>query len=158
MSLSDNEYQNALAFLEQALNDSGLSWITTQVEEEIRFGKMTTRRVSARPDAPEDLALPGLSDARRRRVQIPATREYTAREKLEILCRAIEQAIVATADMQIALRSRLNRMDNAWVGVRLVRSDMGDRPDVEISASGDAQQEERVRQLHGLLNTLKEMM
>lgn len=158
MSLSDNECRQAFAFIEQMLNESGLRWLTSQVAEEIRFGKMTTRRVTATLDVPEDVAIPGLSDAHRRRVQIPATREYTPRERLGILCTAMEQAVIAPADMQTAIRARLSRALPEWDGLRLVRTDAGERPDLEIDRTSDEQYQGSVAQLRQLLKTLRESM
>ncbi|MDR3749028.1 MAG: hypothetical protein P4M04_12885 [Acidobacteriota bacterium] len=155
MSLSDNECLQAFAFIEQLLNDSGLRWVTSQVAEEIRFGKMTTRRVNAPLDVPEDIAIPALSDSHRRRVQIPATREHTPRERLEILCTAMEQAVIAPSEMQMAIRSRLDRVLPEWDGLRLVRTDAGERPDVEITRTLDEQNQDNVARLRELLNTLR---
>src|SRR5581483_8500290 len=121
--MTADECREAFAFLEGALNDYGLSWVTTQVAEQIRFGKTTTRRVTSRPDVPEDLAVPDLFDNRRRGVQIPGTQEYTDRERLQMLSTAIEQTFIAPLEMEAALRNRLDRTDSKWSELRLVRTD-----------------------------------
>lgn len=156
--MTAEEHRQAFAFLESALNESGLSWVTNQVAEQIRFGKTTTRSVRSRPDVPEDLAIFELSDKRRRQVQIPATQEYSDRERLEILCSAIEQALIAPIEMEATLRARLDRTDPSWTELRLVRTDAGDRPELVIGRKPDQQTARNIGQLHGLLKMLRQMI
>jgi|GEM_PF-6151453 len=156
--MTADECREAFAFLEGALNDYGLSWVTTQVAEQIRFGKTTTRRVTSRPDVPEDLAVPDLFDNRRRGVQIPGTQEYTDRERLQMLSTAIEQTFIAPLEMEAALRNRLDRTDSKWSELRLVRTDAGDRPDLVVGRTPDPQTTRNVGHLHRLLAMLREMM
>jgi hypothetical protein len=84
------------------LDEKNLSWIVTQIEDQIRQGKPATRRVKElrlssyrtdlSPRFPSDEVLrPG------REVQFRATEEYTDTERLELMLSAIRQAIVSTA-------------------------------------------------------------
>jgi hypothetical protein len=90
------------------LDERKLTWVTEQVQEQIRVGKPLMRRVKelkpTRQVSPRDTRLfddealrPG------REVQFRATEAYTASEQLQLLLSAIEQAVVQTAAIEKAV-------------------------------------------------------
>ena len=97
-------FSEAFARLVSMLNEKELNWIVSQVEEQIRLGKPSTRRVKELKVNHSDftfLVQPRTSKNLQpgREVQYPATEEYTDSERLELLLSAIHQALVSTASV-----------------------------------------------------------
>ena len=83
--MTDTERENAFHQIEAAMNDAGLSWVTNQVNEEIRFGKILTKKVVSRGEPSDELVFESLARVRRSKIEVSATRPYTASERLEML-------------------------------------------------------------------------
>lgn len=82
--------------------------MTTQVNEEIRLGKLVTKTLflgggSGRIDHRK------VGRGQRARIEVSATRPYTASEKLAILLSALER-VLGTEDMQNATHVDLYRL------------------------------------------------
>src|SRR5258708_567997 len=154
--MTDHECIAAFERLQSAMTDVGLQWVANEVNEELRFGKTVTKRVSSRPDTPEDVANEGLADKRRKsKVNVAATRPYTAEEKLRTLLDSLEDVIVETQEMQNAVKKYVTSHAENWKELRLVRGDAGEREPVIITPTTD---EERVRaaaHLRTLIGALK---
>jgi tRNA A37 methylthiotransferase MiaB len=154
--MTDHECETAFEQLESAMTNAGLRWVTTEVNEEIRFGRTVTKRVSSRPDTPEDVANEGLTDKRRKsKVTIAATRPYTAQEKLRALLDSLEDVIVETQEMQKAVKQYVTSHAKNWRELRLVRTDAAGRDPVIISPTTDEERTRAVAHLQTLIVALK---
>jgi hypothetical protein len=153
------ECEQAYGQLVLAINKAGLPWLTNQVAEEIRFGKTLTKRVVARRDVPDDLMLEGLTEGpRRSRVTVAATRQFTSHEKLSVLLDALEQAVVATHDMEGAVVRYISEAAEDWASIRLVRTDESTREPIQLLRHPDEKRAENVLRLRHLIQSLREEM
>lgn len=94
------------------LNEKKLTWVTDQVQEQIRVGKPMVRRVKElKPTRQVSLRDSRLFDDEAlrpgREVQFRATEAYTASEQLQLLLSAIQQAVIYTAAIEKAVSERL---------------------------------------------------
>jgi hypothetical protein len=154
--MTDHECETAFEQLESAMTTAGLQWVTNEVNEEIRFGRTVTKRVSSRPDTPEDVANEGLTDKRRTsKVTVAATRPYTPQDKLGTLLDSLENVIVETQEMQNAVKNHLTSHAKNWTELRLVRTDAAGREPVIISPTTDEERVRAVAHLQRLIATLK---
>lgn len=159
--MTDTECDQAYEQLVLAINKVGFSWLTNQVAEEIRFGKIVTKRVASRPDAPEDLLFEDLTERQKRsKVKVSATRPFTAKEKLHTLLASMEQTILATEDMEAALTTAFGRytarLGANWSSIQLVRTDEPDRVPIAVSSDIDKERAQRAANLRGLIRMLSE--
>jgi hypothetical protein len=149
-----------LAFdqLEHAMNEAGLAWVTTQVAEDLRFGKTRTKKLSVREEKSDRFVTELLGAPRRSNVTVSATEPYTSEEKLRMLVRALEQTTVAIDRMEGVIRNRFNRMPEAkeWRSIQLVRSDEPDREAVAIHSTATTGRSEKITELDKLLKALRE--
>jgi len=149
-----------LAFdqLERAMNEAGLAWVTTQVAEDLRFGKTRTKRLSVREEKSDRFATELLGVSRRSNVTVSATEPYSSEEKLRMLVRALEQTTVAIDRMEGVIRNRINRVTETqeWRSIQLVRSDEPDREAVVIHSTATIGRSEKVTELDKLLKALRE--
>ena len=159
--MTDSECEVAFERLRVALDQRDLGWVTHQVAEQIAFGQTSVKRVSSRPDVPEHLILPGLTETpRKKRLTVSATRPYSAPEKLAILLDALEDVVLETDAMASTLRLYMNekhktgeKMRN-WEQIRLVRSDDSDQS-VSIIPTPDLTQDQARGQLQRLVTALR---
>lgn len=156
--MTNAECETAFAELEEAVNKIGLQWVTTQVAEELRFGRTVTRKVSSRPDTPDESVLESLDERRRSKVRVSATRPYSAKERLLILLDAIERAAVATEEMESSVRDCLNRSPAGWSAIRLVRTDEANRDPLLIEAAPNEYRSRHSAALKRLISALREMI
>jgi hypothetical protein len=154
--MTDHECEIAFEQMEITMTNAGLLWVTSEVNEEIRFGRAVTKRVSSRPDTPEDVANEGLTDRRRTsKVTVAATRPYTPQEKLGMLLDSLENVIVETQEMQNAVKKYLTSHAKNWTELRLVRTDAARREPVIISPTTDEEGVRAVAHLQTLIVALK---
>ncbi len=154
--MTDHECETAFEQLESAMRNAGLLWITSEVNEEIRFGRTVTKRVSSRPDTPDDVANEGLTEKRRKsKVTVAATRPYTAQEKFRTLLDSLEDVIVETQEMQDAVKKYFTSHAKNWRELRLVRTDTAGREPVIISPTTDEERVRAVAHLRELIVALK---
>lgn len=157
--MTDEECNAAFETLKQAIANAGLSWVTNQVDEEIRFGRTVTKTVSSRPDTPEELVVQGLEQKTRlSKVRVSATTPYSSRERLNILIGALENVAVETEEMQTAVRNYLTSHAKEWREVRLLRTDEADRQPLIIVPQSDENRARAVQSLKALISTLREMI
>src|SRR5438045_924773 len=128
--MTGSECEIAFERLRVALDQRDLGWVTHQVAEQITFGQISVKRVSSRPEVPEHLILPGLTETPRKKgVTVSATRPYSAHEKLALLLDALEDVVLETDAMASTLRLYMNAKQKDgdkvrnWEEIRLVRSD-----------------------------------
>jgi hypothetical protein len=157
--MTDIECEYAFSELERVMNQEGLAWVTTQVAEEVRFGKTVVKKVTAFADTREDVVVAGSQETRRKsKVEVSATRLYTAREKLDLLLTALEQATVATSVMENQVRKRLTKTVKEWTALYLVRSDDSTRLPIVIGPVAEEAQSLHIKELGRLLKLFREMM
>jgi hypothetical protein len=144
--------------LEHAMNEAGLAWVTTQVAEDLRFGKTRTKRLSVREEKSDRFVTELLGTPRRSNVMVSATEPYSAEEELRMLVRALEQTTVAIDHMEGVIRNRINRKSETkdWRLIQLVRSDEPDREAVVIHSTATTGRSEKVTELENLLRALRE--
>lgn len=105
--MSDRSSSNAYQILLETLRKHGLHWVAGQVQEQVRSGKPVTKDVS--PFLAVDrivFADEGFfpTSARKgRRQRLAATEEYSADERLELIIKAIESAVIHTAAIEAEL-------------------------------------------------------
>jgi hypothetical protein len=157
--MTDEDYQKTFEALRQMMLDSGLSWVVTQVDEEIRFGRTAVKRISVRPEPPEELALIELVErTRTAKVNVSATRPYTKHEQLGMLLDALERTVGGINDMEEALRTYFAKQLRSWDLIRCVRTDE-DRPrPVSIGRVSDTKRDNSVADLRRLMGNLRGMM
>ena len=93
------EFYNALL---AGLRDKGLEWVASQVQEQVRSGKLVSKKVSPFIENPRELFTLGsvLSAGKGKPQILISTEEYSAEERLEIAVDAIEAAVVHTAKIE----------------------------------------------------------
>jgi len=157
--MTAEECDNAFDVLEHAMNEAGLTWVTNQVAEDIRFGKARKKSFSVRQEK-ADLLVAGWygEEPKRSRETFSTTEPYTSEERLRMLVRALEQTTVAIDRMENSVRDRITRIpENAkFQSVQLVRSDEPDRAPVMIEANPQAARSQHVAELEKLLKALRE--
>jgi hypothetical protein len=99
--------------LAEILRDSQLTWLVQQVEEDIRTGKTERRQAYVEGDGdnnPDDflstggLPRPGRGKRKKQsKEEFTALREYTARERIELLIDAMERAIEGAVRIETTL-------------------------------------------------------
>lgn len=156
--MTSEECDLAFDQLERAMNEAGLAWVTTQVAEDLRFGKTRTKRLSVREEKSDRFATELLGVSRRSNVTVSATEPYSSEEKLRMLVRALEQTTVAIDRMEGVIRNRINRVTETqeWRSIQLVRSDEPDREAVVIHSTATIGRSEKVTELDKLLKALRE--
>jgi hypothetical protein len=155
--MTPEECDLAFAQLEQMMNDAGLAWATTQVADDLRFGRTRTKKLFVREDKSDAFSTEELGTPRRSNVTVSATEPYSPKEKLRMLVRALEQTTVAIDRMEDAIRQRINRVQSRnWVSLRLIRSDEPDREPVAIHPVSMSVRSEKVSELEKLLEILLE--
>ena len=156
--MTSEECNMAFDQLEHAMNEAGLAWVTTQVAEDLRFGKTRTKRLSVREEKSDRFVTELLGTPRRSNVMVSATEPYSAEEELRMLVRALEQTTVAIDHMEGVIRNRINRKSETkdWRLIQLVRSDEPDREAVVIHSTATTGRSEKVTELENLLRALRE--
>lgn len=154
--MTEAECQEAFDQLASAIASARLNWVSNQVEEVIRFGQTVTKTVYSRPDAPEEIAVTGLVPrSRSSRVNVSATRPYTAQEKLHILLAALENAVIQTEGMEAEIRRYTNSHSQDWTEIRLVRTDEPGRQHLTVFPKEDVNRVKAVASLRTLLSEFK---
>lgn len=157
--MDDTEYEAVYQRLAEILDKSGLGWILSQVEEEIRTGK--TREVEIETLKSRRITAPLFEDhlwefTEGPRGTFPAPGEYSLAERLELLIDAIEQAIVNIAEMEHHIVTFFaNRVDH-WQGLEFFGDD--ESQSVAVSALSSSSRLEHARNLKRLINALRQEM
>jgi hypothetical protein len=91
--------------LVSTLDISGLQWIVSQVEEQLRLGKTVEKEIRTLTEGRSRDTLQGFEEYREHlrsgpKATFPITIEYEPKEKLSLLIEAIEQAVIDTAEME----------------------------------------------------------
>ena len=156
--MTSEECDLAFDQLEHAMNEAGLAWVTTQVAEDLRFGKTRSKKLSVREEKSDRFVTELLGAPRRSNVTVSATEPYSSEDKLRMLVRALEQTTVAIDRMEGVIRHRINRNSESkeWHSIQLVRSDEPDRQAVVIHSTAIAGRSEKVAELDKLLKALRE--
>lgn len=121
-SEAEQVYNNLLAILRQ----DELSWIIEQMIENIAIGKPQTKQVKTYGERDERRQLPlfqahpsspilpfEYNKPTGPKADLTATLEYTPHERLLLLIKAIEQAILDTAEMESMIANNLERLANS---------------------------------------------
>lgn len=135
----------------------GLDWVLAQVDEEIRVGKLTQKRVSTYKEDEDrspntDRGFRPVSKA-----TLTASVEYSDQEKLLLLIDAIEQAAVNTtlmADETVSRLAELRGNDRPFE-VKFMPEDE-EAPSTSLTEMSERRQS--ARRLAGLLNDLRDSM
>ena len=99
--MPERDPDEAYSIILEALRAHGLSWVATQIQDQVRSGKPTTRVVSPRPAPISGLFAEEVSQPRgSRRERLAATEPYSSQERLALALDALERAVVHTADME----------------------------------------------------------
>jgi hypothetical protein len=97
MPIENEDATRVFGKLASALRENKLEWVLEQVNETIAAGKPAVKRVKALESGGDwrGVALrPG------REAEFRTTLEYSPQEQLEIVLRAIRQAVLVTAEME----------------------------------------------------------
>lgn len=152
--MTDDDLIAAFERLTKTMKSAGLEWALAQVQEEIRFGRRATKRVKATTDAPSAVSTsPSESRARRKTVSFAATRPLTPKERLAVLINAVDQVIVATYEMELAVRDRVQRVTRRAETIHLVHEGV-DNEDITINEPTEVR-ERHVTRLRQLLSELR---
>jgi hypothetical protein len=159
MPMTVEESRAAFESLSDGIQKAGLGWILNQVIQQVRLGKPELKRVRMVIEPSSELLIEGLEGRRRTSREVfAATREYTAHEQLSLLLDALERALVSTFQMEGVIREQLFGKDASRHTVRLVRPDEPENQGVEVMRSANTERSDRVRDLHRLVSSLREMM
>lgn len=154
--MTEAECEQTYDQLVVAINNVGLLWLTNQIAEEIRFGRATTIEVTERADTPDDLLFPNLTKRpRHSQVTVSATRIFTSQEKLMVLLDALEQAVIATYEMETAVKEYVSETSKNWKSIRLVRTDEPTSEPIEITLYNDEERNENINTLRRLMKGLR---
>lgn len=93
--MTQQEAQEVFIALSKILEEVGLTWMLEQVRQEIAHGKTSTKTLNIFAEE-----FPDRSRQRRQRVRFVSTEEYDSEEQLYLLVDAMEQAVVASLEMQ----------------------------------------------------------
>ncbi|MDW4497164.1 hypothetical protein R5H30_04155 [Sulfitobacter sp. D35] len=104
--------------LTEVLRTNGFEWVVAQAQAEIAEGRIVTKEVQAPglqqsmdPDSLERLP------PRRRRSALVATVQYDASERLEILLKGIESAVIVRSDLENEVIRLLKDIDGDRIEV-----------------------------------------
>lgn len=140
--------------LAKTMISAGLEWPLEQVQEEIRFGRRATKRVRAAADViSTELTFSPEKRTRRNTVNFAATRPFSPREQLELLINAIEQAVIATYEMETIIGDHVSRFGKRQAPIYLVHE--GESAEGIAILSHDGVRHEHVGQLKRLLVELR---
>lgn len=157
--MTNEERERVFQELRQVMTASGLSWIVTQVDEEIRFGRTSTKRVSARIEQAEELAVEDPTDRpRTAKVRVSATRPYTPSERLGMLLDALDRTVVGVNEMEEAVRKYLARRIQSWDSIRLIGIDENSPHPITINRASDPKRAVHIEEFRGLMRTLRGMI
>ena len=99
--MPERDPDEAYSIILETLRSHGLSWVATQVQDQVRAGKPTTRIVSPRSTPLSGRFAEEISQPRPpRRERLAATEPYSPGERLALALDALERAVVHTADME----------------------------------------------------------
>jgi hypothetical protein len=93
--MTESEAQETFLALITAMERSRLLWVIEQVRQEISLGKTSSKTLSV---SPEEFGI--LPRPRKQRVKFLSTEEYSHKEQVLLVLDAIEQTVVASAEMQ----------------------------------------------------------
>ena len=154
--MTDEECEQVFQELRQITIGARLSWIVTQVDEEIRFGRTSTKRVRARVEPAEELAVEDLAErTRTSKIKVSTTRPYTSRERLGMLVDALDRTVVGVNDMEDGLRKYLVKQTWPWDSIQFIGTDESIPHPVTINRIGDLKRAVRVAEFRGLMRTLR---
>lgn len=131
------------------LNKSGVGWIVSQVEEQLRIGKTVEKEITTLTEGRGRNMLLGVEGYRERlrsgpKATFPVTIEYEAKERLSLLIDAIEQTVVDTAEMEGHILNFFGEEFPALQGVEFYPDEVV-RESISINRQSTA-----LRQVHGL--------
>lgn len=90
--------------LSEILQEHGFDWVLTQVQAEISEGRVVSKEVSAPSiESAVDPVTMVRQTPRRRRASLVTTLPLSPRERLEVLIRGIEAAVVTRAELEEAV-------------------------------------------------------
>jgi hypothetical protein len=154
--MTEAECEQAFEVVSGAMQAAGLNWVVTQVAEQIRFGKPSTKRIQTTVEHSPEIAVEGVAGRpKRTRETFAFTREYTASERLSLLLDALERAVVLTSQMEAVVRGQLFGKTNGLNSIRLIRTDEPGRDVLEVGAGADPVREKAVQTLYQLVAGLR---
>jgi len=99
--VAERNLEEAYALVLEILRRHDLSWVATQVQDQVRAGKPVTRVVAPRQATMLERFAEELPEPRRtRRERLAATEPYSASERLSLALDAVEHAVVETAEIE----------------------------------------------------------
>lgn len=117
--MTDDEARPVISGLRQLLEKRDLSWIVRGVDEALRLGKPTLRKITTEPvrkfvGVDEELSMPEESQervGRRKWIQISSVKKYTDLEELKMLVDALERTVVAVSEMRPQIAASIRKVD-----------------------------------------------
>lgn len=104
--MTEEQCQEAYSTLTNILTQNNLDWVIGEVDNEIRLGKIVDRLVKerSRQQSGSDLSFE-IVDTRNQRlssrpIYVQQRVEYTGQERIHILIRAIEHAVINVGDIE----------------------------------------------------------
>ncbi len=121
--------------LRDVVTNHDLDWVLDQVDEEIRVGKLTQKKVTTYKEDEDRNSFSDQSFKPVSKAMLTASIEYSDQEKLLLLVDAIEQAVVNTTIMADETVSHLAglREDRGRPEVKFMPEDAEEAPSVSLT-------------------------
>ena len=150
--MKDKECDQIFEYLKEKLMAIKLSWIVEQVEEDIRIGKLSEEKPDSRKsifDFPFDKNI-----NKKSKHKMPHIIEYSAKDKLNLLLNAIEQAMVNIPLIEMNLLQSFNDYLNKSISITFHSEDPNIRSFdiVEIDAHINTDLGKRFKELLDILS------
>ncbi len=130
--MNELDYQEAYDTLVEILNNNGLGWVASQVDEHIRIGKTIQKEIETlKEDRYPQLFSDDVYQSRFRkgaRDTFPVVEEYQPRERLELLVDAIEKVVLDTAQIESEVLDYVGKNWNNWEGFQFFTDEPGTEP------------------------------
>lgn len=158
--MNDAECIEVYDHLVRILNENELSWISTQVAEQIRLGKTVEKEIATFKESHGEPPLFGADNyhiqyKKGPKVTFPVTEEYEPQERLLLLIDAIEQTIVNTAEMESHVIGYFGeQLGENWEGIRFYSEDQ-DSQFIVIDRRTSSSRLHASQQLKQILDTIR---
>lgn len=156
--MNKQECTQAYEQLISILKQNKLSWVTAQVEEQVRLGKTEKKEIETLKDNQGKFQFTAneypLSFKKGPKATFPVTVDYQPSERLKLLLDAIEHVAINTADMEHHFVNYFgSEMDN-WLGVTFQPDELDGAP-ISIDKLTVISRLENAKRLQELINSLR---
>lgn len=142
--------------LSKLMPEFGLEWVMVQVLDQINLGKVVEREIETLKETRHDffaMEIPErITYGKGPKATYPVTIPYTSAEQLDLLIKAIEQAVVNTELMEERIQESFQNIGPEWDGIVFRPEETSNRENVV--AKIDHQRQENSEQLKWLLESI----